>query len=298
MGYQLVLVKASTVSQTSPAPSEGPGEASPHPPAEALVPAAAVTLLDSSQVETMEMALGQQTVEPEQGQLPADIQGAGAPPQPQLERVDSPHALVEPSESLGGEGTTLSQTQPGYPVQVHSLGVGDACETCDETSPTPPPAGGQSRQVSDSPIFRPSSPSIMVVSPDPPTNPIPKETNQGTKRPGWEEEREEDGEGEYYVPVSEPPPVLSERAIYMRMSRVFKKRKDGTFLLDDRWNNAWTDTSGGGRDSLYAMFEKVGYKRDRVHDKCMCTLNSAIFTRQLFEHGVGAFTDLRYSQGS
>lgn len=68
---------------------------------------------------------------------------------------------------------------------------------------------------------------------------------------------------ELYVAMSVPPEVLSEKAIYMRINRVFKRRQDGTYILDDKWNKAWSDVDGGGRDEIYSMFEKVGYQRDR-----------------------------------
>ena len=68
---------------------------------------------------------------------------------------------------------------------------------------------------------------------------------------------------ELYVAMSVPPEVLSEKAIYMRINRVFKRRQDGTYILDDKWNNAWNDIAGGGRDEIYSIFEKVGYQRDR-----------------------------------
>eukprot|EP00435_Cladocopium_sp_Y103_P070572 s275_g35.t1 len=73
----------------------------------------------------------------------------------------------------------------------------------------------------------------------------------------------DDADEELYVAVSLPPPVLSEKAVYMRLNRVFKKRQDGTSILDDKWNKAWADVDGGGRDEIYSIFEKVGYERDR-----------------------------------
>ncbi|CAL1141134.1 unnamed protein product [Cladocopium goreaui] len=73
---------------------------------------------------------------------------------------------------------------------------------------------------------------------------------------------------ELYVAMSVPPEVLSEKAIYMRINRVFKRRQDGTYILDDKWNKAWSDVDGGGRDEIYSMFEKVGYQRDRFIKRC------------------------------
>lgn len=69
-------------------------------------------------------------------------------------------------------------------------------------------------------------------------------------------------EDNVFASMSEPPQVLTDHAIYCRLRRIFKKKKDGTFVLDDRWNKAWLDIHGGGRDSLYSMFEKCAYKPD------------------------------------
>ena len=65
--------------------------------------------------------------------------------------------------------------------------------------------------------------------------------------------------------MSSPPPVLTARAVYNRLRRVFQKRADGSNLLDDRWNEAWNDAKGSGRQELYSMSEKVGYNVDRVY---------------------------------
>ena len=69
----------------------------------------------------------------------------------------------------------------------------------------------------------------------------------------------------YYHTISVPPPTLSASAIYNRLHRVFKRKKDGSFLLDDRWNEMWSDASGG-RVELNSIFEKVGYNVDRVYN--------------------------------
>lgn len=68
----------------------------------------------------------------------------------------------------------------------------------------------------------------------------------------------------YYHTKSLPPPTLSASAIYNRLHRVFQRKKDGKFLLDDRWNEMWADASGARRE-LNSIFEKVGYNVDRVY---------------------------------
>ena len=70
-------------------------------------------------------------------------------------------------------------------------------------------------------------------------------------------------EDDEFASASVPPEILSEKAIYNRLYRVFVKRSDGSYILDDQWVKAWNDIDGDGRASLYSMFEKVGYKRDR-----------------------------------
>lgn len=69
-----------------------------------------------------------------------------------------------------------------------------------------------------------------------------------------------------------PPAVLSDKAIKQRMRRVFTKRKDGSMVLGERWNNMWIDASaGGGREQLLSMFEKCGYTGERGQLKNMPT---------------------------
>ena len=76
----------------------------------------------------------------------------------------------------------------------------------------------------------------------------------------------EDEESVLYVSCP-PPVILTEKAIYSRLHRIFKRRKDGSFALDDKWNGMWNDTSGGGRDAMFSMFEKVGYNPDGCAEK-------------------------------
>lgn len=88
-------------------------------------------------------------------------------------------------------------------------------------------------------------------------------------------------EDELFRTESTPPPPLSESAIYNRLWRVFQKRKDGSYALDDRWCASWKDTEGGGREEIYALFEKVGYSADRVAHKKMF-INSMFIDQSCF----------------
>lgn len=69
-------------------------------------------------------------------------------------------------------------------------------------------------------------------------------------------------EDDFYT-ASDPPPELSRSAIDGRLRRVFKKRKDGSYVVDQQWVDMFYDTTGTGRDEVLAMFEKVAYERDR-----------------------------------
>ena len=76
-------------------------------------------------------------------------------------------------------------------------------------------------------------------------------------------------EDEDYVTMSLPPPPLTDQAVYGRMYRIFQRKQNGSKKLDDSWCDAWNDLRGGGRESLKAMFEKVGYDPERFVKKCV-----------------------------
>ena len=98
----------------------------------------------------------------------------------------------------------------------------------------------------DRPTPRPS------VAPAPARPVVPVKVEPTHKR-GLEDD------AEFHV-ESVPPPELTKTAIRSRLRRIFQKRKDGSTLLDDQWNQMWLDLQeGGGRDELMAMFEKCGY---------------------------------------
>eukprot|EP00438_Fugacium_kawagutii_P028228 Skav214968 [mRNA] locus=scaffold124:217055:228554:- [translate_table: standard] len=67
---------------------------------------------------------------------------------------------------------------------------------------------------------------------------------------------------ELFATLTVPPPVLSDQAIYHRLYRVFKPKRDGSCEVDERWVKAWQDVKVG-RVELYSMFEKTGYSVDR-----------------------------------
>ena len=102
-------------------------------------------------------------------------------------------------------------------------------------------------------------PGGLEVTPKGVACPTPKSTSAGPPKRKLDDED--------YVTMSLPPPPLTDQAVYGRMYRIFQRKKNGSKLLDDRWCEAWADVRGGGRESLKAMFEKVGYDPDRVVKK-------------------------------
>ena len=187
-------------------------------------------------------------------------------------------ADAQVAESL--EVLAAAETQPGIPEQVQPVGNetshGDASQgdgnrkeptsdTEDEQPPPPPPSPRQPRKGGvmtpmPTPSPTPTSPAFLAQGPRKGEGVEAAEGEGGRKRPPGD--ADDDAEQELYV-ASVPPEVLSEKAIYMRLHRVSKKRKYGTYILDTKWNDAWGDVDGGGRDSLYSIFEKVAYNRDR-----------------------------------
>ena len=161
-----------------------------------------------------------------------------------------------PSEGNGGKPKeplveAINETQQVEPNDIPSQQETPAATASGET-PTPPSTPIQELPATAAPGKRVDAEGDQPNKKRPPSETLP--------------DQNEDREDALFV-ASVPPEVLSERAIYMRLNRVFAKRKDGTYQLDDRWNNAWLDIDGGGRDELYSMFEKLGYKRDRFCDQ-------------------------------
>ena len=137
--------------------------------------------------------------------------------------------------------------------------------TVDQNTPSSehekPPAPSQPA----TPVSAQYEPSLAPETPSkaPPATPsmLGVGKGYGTGSNMWGREPDE---GHYYSPYSTaslPPPVLSQSAIEGRLRRIFKPRKDGTFLVDQSWVKQFNEKDN--RDQLYSMFEKVGYNPDR-----------------------------------
>lgn len=63
-------------------------------------------------------------------------------------------------------------------------------------------------------------------------------------------------------PTQAPEKQLSKEAIEKRLRRVFQPRRDGTYVVSQDWVDKFNN-KGADRESLLAMFEKVGYNPDR-----------------------------------
>lgn len=128
----------------------------------------------------------------------------------------------------------------------------------DQAPPLPPLSPAEFSQQAD------VSSEAHAVESEPPTTPGEGSVGVPGKGKGGIKRQPEDNE---FHTESVPPPPLSRSAIEGRIRRVFKKRKDGSTPVSDRWVDAWNDTSNGGRGEVMALFEKVGYDRDRSRPK-------------------------------
>ena len=252
----------------------------------------------ATEAEIMEQIPAMQTVEPKQKETTGhnDEQSPQSEPKPSvdLKASNEPHEKSEnsyqmqssedpPLEAAGAVPETLShrpstgddskqdsEQGPDKNKQTSSDG-----NRSDESMQDPNPKGSELPQA-NIPSPQPQTP---VPEPAPSTVPVPvkQEPQQdqtttssnlqqcaGVGKGGVKRGPEEEANDDEFVTKSRPPEPLSTNAISCRLRRVFNKRKDGSTLLDDRWNTAWKDIHGGGRDQLLAMFEKVGYDPDRV----------------------------------
>ena len=64
---------------------------------------------------------------------------------------------------------------------------------------------------------------------------------------------------ELQVPISEPPPEISQKALDARLRRVTKPRSNGTYLIPEDIRKAYEDLHGGGRDQVRFLFERAAY---------------------------------------
>lgn len=194
--------------------------------------------------------------------LVATVLCAGSPAKP------LPPAAVEP---VGGGGAeALAETQPGTPQPDMERQVdqdSDVAPTQELKAPEPVPEPDTNSTQLECDKVDASKALGVTAGPEHEPKPSKRKPN-----PDWNT-TDATGDDSVYASASIPPQELTERAIYMRLHRVFKKRKDGTFILDDEWNKAWLDVDGGGRESLYAIFEKVGYDRDRfLENHSVCSI--------------------------
>ena len=167
--------------------------------------------------------------------------------------ASSPAPSHVADEGEGGEPKKNNDDSNGLPTpryQPNELGTPLLTPTGLKTRPTSAP---EVPSPAEPPFTQPTHPKPSVKE----DKVVPESGKGGIKRKEFEDP---------FTTVTTPPQPLSEKAVYARIRRVFQKRKDGTFQLDDRWNEAWADTKGDGRRELLAMFEKVGYNPDRVDE--------------------------------
>ena len=203
--------------------------------------------------------------QPIQAQTPR-ISVHGAAPGPSLEDAGAPdqdtiaastQEVMDQHPSMGDD-VEKSETNPanherdaGLHVETRNQDMGNSDDQPEDTQPPKP----TQQQV----------PEEQSRLPDDGTH-RGKGVGQGQPLPlgnggkgGFKRGPEED---EFYT-ESEPPPPLSRSAIDGRLRRVFKKRKDGSYVVDQQWVDMFNDSLGSGRDEVMAMFEKVAYDRDR-----------------------------------
>lgn len=165
-----------------------------------------------------------------------------------------------------GEPQDMAQLSPPPPTPEPA----DQPDLQPEVAPDTPSVSGAppaavppgTPSVSEAPpaAVPPDTPSVSGAPP-PATPNVEHET--GSLQPSRDTKRKLSLEESHFFTESVPPEILSDAAIRSRIRRVFLKKHNGTTALDDRWNNMWADTSGGGREKVMAMFEKCGYNVER-----------------------------------
>ena len=202
------------------------------------------------------------------------------------EYMDSADAATQPAiledgrsieESGAVETPNLENIEPKISPTDGDQKVGFSPPKPVETPEPSPAKDVPEPSASEVPVSAVKVPESSALPPSDP--PVPEQvdnSHQVRKRPLGDDAKEHD----YYETKSIPPLVLSPMAIYCRMRRVFQKRKDGTMVLGDQWNDMWNDVSGG-RIELQSMFEKVGYNVDRVC-QTLCFQRWSFFRRSLY----------------
>lgn len=191
-----------------------------------------------------------------------------------LTHVESLGAEPEPPTSGGSEdenghshGQPPSKDLVGPPQSQVPAEPPSSASTPEASPPDVPVGCGDAKglEITPAPAAKPDPPNKDVEMPPPPV-PV-------NKRP----------RDDLFVTSSIPPPVLSDSAVYNRLWRVFKAKKDGACDVDERWVKAWQDVKGG-RVELYSMFEKTGYSVDKgltnmlVFSKHSCLLCTSIYS--------------------
>ena len=213
---------------------------------------------------------GDQTSEP-----PAAVQDEEQPAPVEAETV--PATLVDGGDEGKHPQNTVVTSPVDDEVGIKGEGAGEGHESSrmddEDTKGLPTPRYGAFEL--ETPLFTPTG-----LKARPTSRPQPKDALQLTgpsakQPPAQNEVVPGSGKGgankrshyeDEFTTLTSPPEPLSQKAVYARIRRVFQRRADGTFQLDDKWNEAWADTKGDGRRELYAMFEKVGYNPDRVDE--------------------------------
>lgn len=200
-------------------------------------------------------------------QRPTPPQVSTPPPTPQ--HIPTPPQVSTPPQVPTSQEIKTQPQVSTTPPELPPTQV-PAPATPQVSPPPPPPRLPATPQPR---IFSPESPTMKVKEqeaatpntspgasstvPGPTPSVAPSEIGNKRGRDG-----DDDGELGYFLTLSVPPPQLSHGAIDARLRRVFKKRADGTYQLDDSWNSQWKDQSQ--RKNLFAMFEKLGYDTDWV----------------------------------
>ena len=184
------------------------------------------------------------------------LDGEDAPGQDTV--VASTQEVTDQHPSMG-DRPKESGTEPANPesdaglyVETQDEGMDDNGDQPDASQPPPTPT--QQQVPAEEPKLPPNATHRGKGVGEGPPLPSSNGGKGGSKRANPEDE---------FYTESEPPAPLTRAAIDGRLRRVFKKRKDGSYVVDQQWVDMFSDTIGNGRNEVMAMFEKVAYDRDR-----------------------------------